>query len=119
MDMVFNVMEEYSGFAVLAIAEIAIDEFVTIIVTIRATRVINIIITVTITKAIEIVIMIILELIQMTLHYSTTQVIQVKSQKSIMVILVSADLAYVFAMFLVDFSKEVIHSVIFHWKMLS
>lgn len=118
MDMVFNVMEEYSGFAVLAIAEIAIDEFV-IIVTIRATRVINIIITVTITKAIEIVIMIILELIQMTLHYSTIQVIQVKSQKSIMVILVSADLAYVFAMFLVDFSKEVIHSVIFHWKMLS
>lgn len=118
MDMMFDVKEEYSGFAVLTIAEIAIDEFVTIIVTIRATRVINII-RVTITKAIEIVIMIIPGLIQMTLHYSTTQVIQVKSQKSIMVILVSADLTYVFAMFLVDFSKEVIHSAIFDWKKLS
>jgi len=122
--MEFEGIEEIAVIVVVvsAIAEITIVvEFVVIaIVIIGAVKTINkiiIIIRVTITKGIFAIIRI--EFTKETFQQSKMQVIQVKSQKLIVVILVSADFESAIVKFLISFSKEAIHWKTFSSKMMS
>jgi len=122
--MEFEGIEEIAVIVVVvsAIAEITIVvEFVVIaIVIIGAVKTINkiiIIIRVTITKGIFAIIRI--EFSKETFQQSKMQVIQVKSQKLIVVILVSADFESAIVKFLISFSKEAIHWKTFSSKMMS